>query len=221
MNKILKYILLTPIHIMIKDIFFFIARQIKKEYKKRPIFIIIAGLSLALLFFLSNPIFLSENNPDNKNIAFYPHWYIEDNEWLNQNDVKADVENEIIKETNNYDLLNIFKSININDDVFITQNEKNNNIYIIDLQNYTGTLSVYKNTNKNLVLIKKVWFFHLYRVGSADYDEENGYIYLGVLGWDPNEGNLSNHTTKGYDILDEKKWIKINNILKRMVNNNE
>ena len=213
MNKILRYILLTPIHIIIKDFVVLLLKLIRK-YPKFSILIISV---MMILSYLSTPNLFVKKIETNENVLWYPYW---DN--INtEKDLQElqDYAKKCIAKKDYNNLIDIFEAADSKQSIYISQNTIDNSIYIItNKYRYQSDLFIYRKNDNQYVLDKHIWFFHLYKIGNADFDEENDNIYLGVLTWSPNEGNLNHHSVKGYSLISYSEWERINKIVGKVLN---
>ena len=209
MNKTFKYILLTPIHIMFRD---FISLFVKLfcRYPKASTF---TAFVMIVLSYLSTPNLFAKEIDVNENLLWYPYWNnIDTTQKLQALQRYA---NQCIIKKENYNLIDIFNKLDDEQSIYISQNRIDDSIYIItNKYNYIIDLFIYRKNNNQYNLDKHIWFLHFYKIGDADFDETNNEIYLGVLAWAPNEGNLKNHDIKGYSRISFSNWEKINNIIK-------
>ena len=151
--------------------------------------IFVAGIlfSYKVLFPLSEPGLpvLEANRKilDNKIVACYQYWSDKKSNMYDEEETISFVKNDIIRETHDQRILDIYDNMKKDQNITIIKNMKNNNIYIFtNSQDHISKLAVYTDNGKDLNLSKTFIISHpTYKVGWGDYDEANHKLYLGVI----------------------------------------
>ena len=181
----------------------------KNPYVKCIIGIII--LVIAYRFFF--PTLTTKETPNLNPVLFYQYWDYSTRPDYNEENLYNFAKGEILKKQDGKKILEIFNSLNKNQNISITQNKNNGNVYFFtNSRNYKSEITVYKKENEKLVLDKKFWILHPYKVGYCEYDEENQRIYLAVLGIRFDEGGFLRDGVKGYSVINAGFWIVLNKL---------
>ena len=174
-----------------------------KILKKYKILIIIMGI-LLVGYNLFDKFYYPEltiNKPlQNKTIVIYQHW-AEKN--YNEEERKNFIENQILEETNDQRIIEIYQGMKKDQNISISKNKINNSIYVFtNSHKYKSKMTVYRDNGKDLIKEKTIHILHPYKVGSGKYDEENQKIYLGVIRARLNEGGFLSDWINGYAVID-------------------
>ena len=152
------------------------------------------------------PNLTNEYNPtQNQIIVVYQYWSDKQHNWYNEIDAKKFVERQIIKETNDQRLIDLYQKMKKDQNIKITKNKLNNSIYIFtNSHKYLSELTVYRDNGTDLIKEKIIYILHPYKVGFGTYDEENHKIYLGVIRACLHEGDFLGDWIDGSSVVDEK-----------------
>lgn len=141
---------------------------------------------------------------DNKIVACYQYWSAKKSNMYDEEKAISFVKNDIIRETHDQRILDIYDNMKKDQNITIIKNMKNNNIYIFtNSQDHISKLAVYTDDGKDLNLSKTFIISHpTYRVGHANYDEANHKVYLGVIRKNWTEGNFGGWWISGVTAID-------------------
>ena len=137
-------------------------------------------------------------------VVTYQYWNDVKHNWYNEEEVTRFVENEIIKETNDMRLVNLYREKKKSQNISIQKNKANNNIYFFtNPREHISKLTIYEDDGEQLKEKKQIVIAHpTYKVGYGMYDETNNKIYLGVIRKNFTEGDFGGEWISGNAVID-------------------
>ena len=149
-------------------------------------------------------------------IVSYQYWYQKEN--YNEEEAKKYVKENILKETNDKKIIEIYEKMKKDQNITITKNKETGKIYFFTNDGgYKSYLEIYRPQGTELELEEKIWILHPYKVGYGEYDEENNQLYLGVIRTCFNEGCFLEDWIEGPSSVNINFWRKINSLVNKEI----